>query len=454
MLVLCGGASCKKWVSVPPPLTQTLSTTVFSDVSSANAAVAGMYSYLYQLNNNQSAFGGYHLSLHTGVSADELYVPGNPSDPFFNNNLSKTNTDIEQIWSSGYSAIFSANAILEGIQQSKSIPIEEKAQFEGEALFIRAFVHFYLVNLFGSIPVILTTDVNATKDVGRIPVDSVYQQILKDCLKAKSILPDDYSVFNNERVRACKWAASAFLARVYLYLGRWEEAKTEASNTIAATNLFSLDNNLDRVFLKNGPEAILQFESFGGQGYTTVGNWLNSFSSNTPAFAMTNFLVKAFESGDERKNRWVKLYVQNNDSFYIPEKYKNSAGNISNSGEYDMVIRLAELYLIKSEAEANGASGGISDAINDLNTIRHRAGLSDYSGPVDPKDSILSAIHHERQVELFTEWGHRWLDLKRTGTIDKTFNSEKPQWDPNDALYPIPLSEIGNNPLLNQNPGY
>jgi len=120
-------------------------------------------------------------------------------------------------------------------------------------------------------------------------------------------------------------------------------------------------------------------------------------------------------------------------------------------------MRLAEQYLIRAETEANGAGGGTNSAVQDLNIIRNRAGLANYSGATD-KASLVTAILHERQVELFTELGHRWLDLKRTATVNAVMSVVTPQkggtWDANWQLYPIPRTEIQVNPNLKQNPGY
>ncbi|HLX53389.1 MAG TPA: RagB/SusD family nutrient uptake outer membrane protein, partial [Aquella sp.] len=70
--------------------------------------------------------------------------------------------------------------------------------------------------------------------------------------------------------------------------------------------------------------------------------------------------------------------------------------------------------------------------------------------------SLLAAIMHERQVELFTEWGHRWLDLKRTGTANTILATVKENWQSTDQLYPIPQIQITNDPHManSQNPGY
>lgn len=116
-----------------------------------------------------------------------------------------------------------------------------------------------------------------------------------------------------------------------------------------------------------------------------------------------------------------------------------------------MVFRLAEQYLIRAEARAQ--QGDATGAKADINAIRNRAGLPDTDA--DGQASILAAIEHERRIEFFTEWGHRWFDLKRTGRADAVLSPIKPNWQSTDVLFPIPLQEIENNPnLLPQNAGY
>ena len=114
------------------------------------------------------------------------------------------------------------------------------------------------------------------------------------------------------------------------------------------------------------------------------------------------------------------------------------------------MLRLAEQYLI--DAEARAQQGDISGAATKLNAVRNRAGLGNTTAIT--QTDMLAAIAHERQVELFTEWGHRWFDLKRTGTINATLGVEKSSWTSDAALLPIPLLEIEADPNLTQNQGY
>lgn len=118
-----------------------------------------------------------------------------------------------------------------------------------------------------------------------------------------------------------------------------------------------------------------------------------------------------------------------------------------------MVLRLAEQYLIRAEARVKqGKLTGNGSAAEDINEIRNRAGLGDT--PASTDEELMAAIEQERKVELFAEWGHRWLDLKRTGRASALLSS-KTHWDDTDVLYPIPQQEILNDPNLKpQNDGY
>ena len=91
--------------------------------------------------------------------------------------------------------------------------------------------------------------------------------------------------------------------------------------------------------------------------------------------------------------------------------------------------------------------------MEDLNVIRNRAELSNFY--TSDQDTLLTEIAHERQVELFCEWGNRWLDLKRLNKATTVLPVVKgANWQSTDVLYPIPLSELGKNPALTQNAGY
>jgi hypothetical protein len=219
------------------------------------------------------------------------------------------------------------------------------------------------------------------------------------------------------------------------------------------------------VFLWNSKEAILQFQpKLDGQNvedakiYVLDANGLNAGSNAQglrPAFAAL------FDSADLRFQKWIgKITVQAigtlpGKTFYFPYKYKiKGLPAPTTTTEYLMAVRLAEQYLIRAEARAQ--LGDVAGAQEDLNKIRARAGMPTTLAAT--QQGLLDAIMHERQLELFTEWGHRWFDLKRTGRMDSVMMhvaSEKGTvWKSHYKLFPIAQEEINRNPNMVQNPGY
>jgi len=202
------------------------------------------------------------------------------------------------------------------------------------------------------------------------------------------------------------------------------------------------------VFLKNSAEAIWQIAPVRPNENTPEGTFFILTAASTLC-ALSNQTVNALTPGDKRRMVWTDSIITAGQTFYFPRKYKIKTG--TPVLEYTMVLRLAEQYLVRSEARAQ--LNKLAAALSDLNLVRNRAGLPN-SNATD-KASLLNAILQERFTEYFAEWGHRWLDLKRTGSADSVLNTLKaPNWQSTDGLYPIPQTEIQNDPQLTQNPGY
>ena len=115
------------------------------------------------------------------------------------------------------------------------------------------------------------------------------------------------------------------------------------------------------------------------------------------------------------------------------------------------MLRLSEMFLIRAEARAN--QNKISEGVADINVVRQRAGLTALSTTMT-QAALLSALEHERWVELFTEWADRWFNLKRLGKADAVLSLIKPKWQSFQKLYPVPQQELQANPNLVDNPGY
>jgi hypothetical protein len=441
--------SCSKFLHVPDPNNQLLTSDVFSNDNSASSAIAGIYSDLMTSSNLRG-----NITILAGMSADEL-IPTNSFATqsyiqFESNSLQVNNPDVSTTWSSIYPYIYDANACLQGIAASSGMSQSVKNQLTGEAKFIRAFCNFYLTNIFGPVPLILSTDYRVNSQLPQTPMQAVYKQIELDLKDAMQLLSGDYNFSNGEKTRPTRWAAIALLARVYLYEQNWEGASAMA-DTVISSNQYSLNPDLNAIFLMNSDEAIWQLFPVIPGIDTHEGNLFIPFDNTTiPNFLLAGSLLNSFENGDNRKSAWIDSTFVNGQTYYYPYKYKVSGGDMMT--EYYMVLRFAEQYLIRAEALAH--LNQITASVTDVNVIRERAGLQ--SLPVNiTADSCLAAISHERQIEFMAEFGHRWFDLKRTATADAILGPLKNgNWQPYDTLWPIPLSQLNANPFLTQNSGY
>jgi hypothetical protein len=437
---------CKKLVTVAPPIDSISNEAAFADSNTAVATVNGLYAYMAA---NTNYFGSFGFTLYTGLSSDELYNTSSSTefDPFTTNSLLSTTGDLDNIWSIGYKTLYQANNCIEGLTNTKSLSFSNKNQLLGEVKFIRAFCYFYLSNLFGDIPLPATTNYQANASLPRVSIDSVSRQIIADLQDAEKLLSDDY--VTNGKSRANKYAADAFLAKVFLYLGDWADAENYADKVINS-GTYSLET-LENVFLSGSNETILQLDVSGVNiGYNTYEGFqfIPVSATRKPRYALTPSLLSAFEPGDHRMQSWISKSKVGGQDYFYPFKYK--VRTASDFTEYPIYFRLAEQYLIRAEARAHQNKS--QDAIDDLNTIRTRAGLA--GATVNNEAALLLAIEHERQVELFAELGSRWFDLKRTKRANDVLKVEKPSWVTTDTLYPIPLTEIQLNPALTQNEGY
>lgn len=461
---------CRKLIAIDPPLDTVTTVEVFGTDGLATSAMAGVYTVMANgIGNYPQSTNGFSTGLSTilaGLSSDELYLSGGPARAemySYNTNriLALNSGTSTTLWTSAYKAIYGSNSVIEGIAASTAPALRDNVRIEltAQARFVRAFCYFYLNNFFGDVPMVLTVDFNKTRNLRRMPRQEVYQQIIKDLKDAQAALPADYAAGQGERVIPNKWAATLLLARAYLYTGDYANAAAQATAVINHTALFDLETDLNRVFLTDSREAIWQLkqtnESNAIKNATTEGYAFNPPSS----YFLTNQLLSSFDAGDQRKLAWVGNTISSGLTYSYPNKYKIGSFN-SDAGqpslEYYMVLRLAEAYLIRAEATANGAPGGIATAIADLNTIRHRAGLDDLSDDLS-QQQVIDAVAKENQVEFFAEWGHRWFDLKRTGKAGALLSAIplKQPWVGNyQLLYPIPIVEITIDPFLTQNPGY
>lgn len=441
--------SCDDFVEVDLPKNQLLTGGVFEEKGTANAAMTDVYS---KIRDGGLLTGGTTgLSVSAGLYADELRYYGSSANTainYHNNSLLPTGLDIAALWNSSYNQIYSANSIIEGVTNSKNLLQADRDQLKGEALFVRGLIHFYLTDVFGAVPYVKSTDLESNRIIGKIPTAQVYEEAIADLEAAIEFLPEEYVTPN--RVRPNKYAAYGLLSRVYLYAGKYAESSNAASAVLNQTEMYANETDLTLTFKKESGSTLWQLSPKALNGNTLTASAL-IFLSGPPTFAsLTDIQMNAFETGDNRKAMWTKTITNANGSWSHPFKYRQRTASTS-TVEMSIILRLGEIYLVRAEARAR--AGELIGAKEDLDVIRTLAGLPGTTAVT--QDDILLAILHERQVELFTEHGHRFFDLRRFGQLDAALSDFKTGWDTTDRLFPLPQVELNlNAKLLPQNDGY
>ncbi|PRD45533.1 RagB/SusD family nutrient uptake outer membrane protein [Sphingobacterium haloxyli] len=445
IILVAIASSCKQLVQIDLPKDELTTEKVFSDSTNANAAIVGIY---VRMQGGLNLCSG-SLSIYPALSADELYLASATEEngQFFANALLPINNTVGGIWSTAYSFIYDQNACIEGITQSDNIREDQKAELVAEARVIRAFLYFNLVNLYGAVPLVLTTDYDHSRTLSRMPVEVVYDQIISDLLYAKSTLP----LTVDQNFRANSDAATALLARVYLYRGNYAAAIEQATEIIESGR-YTLAPTPNEVFSAQSTETIWNLLPVNPARATWEGfNFIPSSPTRIPTYVLSEALLDSFDEDDLRASQWVGHSTVNGQIYAYPYKYKMRTSAGQTNVERYVVLRLAEQYLIRSEAAAE--MGDIQGSTADINVIRIRAGLLATADGYD-REFILNEIAKQRRLELMCEWGHRWYDLKRTGVADAVLSNVKPNWRPSAELFPIPQTQINRNPFLSQNTGY
>lgn len=481
--------SCKKFLDQKP--VSVLSTgNAYNSAKDIENALVGAYSIFYQ---------EYYIwdnVLLGDVRSDNAYVGGGGDAgivPYDLVNIAPGNERMYADWSQLYTGIGRCNIILDKINNVTDPDFESrKSQIIGEVSFLRAFHYFQLVKTFGGVPLELHSN-SADPEKTRLPKSTekeVYDQIVADLTVAVANLPDYFEAGNPgiNKVKATKGAANALLAKVWAQRSDRDYNKVlgycdAVINSPAGYQLLSNYADLfDGSHYKNA-ESILEIPFIAGD--PNLGNWgPQMFLAPEDGWQKYCVPSKNLVEDYRMEGDSIRLHANiifmtgvpwadenwnpcQNEDIGIPFNYKQKHPNDWASGDDYYLLRLADIILLK--AEANNELGNLSDAANALNKIRNRVGLEDVS-PVS-KEQMREAILNERRLELAFE-GKRWDDLVRLklattvmNNLDEvkyTCNNGEPSapipihYDVTDQkwLAPIPQLEIDANPNLVQNPGY
>lgn len=565
-VILLSVPSCK----LDENLRDTPTQSQIKTAADLNTVLLGLYS----LFNNPNGF-KYKGVFEMILGADDIYSSGGSDfGPFSDRTLSSNNT--QPLWDTMYNEIGNANDAI-GLVEGMNIAAIDKQHALGEAHFIRGFCFYYLVRIFGGVPLRLDrVDINSNFYLPRATVDQVYTQIFSDLKLASQELPE-YDPANGDYLgRATKGAAQGMLAHAYLTYGdhlslagqsgttQFQNSELYADSVIANTRytlvshfndlfditkeaaayqevLFSIRYQTDPSASGQGSagsEYAWRFcapNTFGVCGETPNGQGTGSYRPNmwfadyyrtgdyapaTGPKTLANIdyrnMVSFFQAGPgpkgaiyvmypnipaaaiKGKNGQDSILAQGNIATPLVGKYKDPGGKDSrNNGNDFFILRLAEVYLLKAEAE-NELNGPTAIAATAFNKVRARARAADGTARAVPldivpgaltKDQFRMKIFDERGLELLGE-GQRWFDLVRmrspnsptqtmfeyqftklkaapyTTTLPAFKNNK---WTTTNAvygpslnvsvpkflLYPIPSTEINQNPNFGaQNTGW
>lgn len=440
-------ASCENLVEVNDPTNQLGTGQVFEDVQTANAALSGLYAGL----RDQSLISGagyYTIGTLTASYADDLDCYNNDQNgamDIYRNQQQETNTMIASIWNTAYKQVYYANSIIHGAENSSALSDTDKNRLKGEALLGRSLLYFYLQQFFGDIPYTTSLDYEHNRSLSKTGSAALLEQLELDLKEAASLLGDNYR--DVQRIYPNRKVAELVLARVYLTQQKYPQAEQLAAG-ILQSPLYQFQPDLNEVFHKTGSHILWQL-SPQNNGDATKEASFYYFSGAAPnAYALTPALVSSFADGDLRKQTWMTKVSFNGVSWYRPYKYKNLSG--ANTNEYSVVFRLEEVYFILAEALAK--QNRLNEALPYLNATRNRAGLSALTSL--SAEVFMNELLAEKRREFFSEFGHRFFDLKRLGRLDE-LKAVKTNWENSKSLWPLPQNELLLNTNLSpQNPGY
>ena len=353
-----------------------------------------------------------------------------------NKSILPDNGFVGAFWNNAYEVINQANIVIDNIAIVTSDP-EKRDRIEGEARFLRALNYFELVRFFSSgdqgVPLRLSGILDYSGDLSapRASASSIYGTIISDLEAAIRLLPATNGFF------ADQFSAQALLARVQLYLDNYSAAR-DAANAVIENSDHALSPTFAAAFNhdSNNEEDLFAFQVTSQTGdndlitfYASEGN-----GGRGGDITINDAYVALFDDpGDERANFF---YISPENGGRLTSKFTNQFGNVP-------ILRLAEMYLIRAQANQELGTDVGNPPVDDLNALRLRAGAAPLTGPVTRED-----ILRERKLELAFE-GFFLYDVKQSrGSV-----AGRPFDDPKLVL-PIPLSEMDTNPLMEQNPTY
>ncbi|HEY8399908.1 MAG TPA: RagB/SusD family nutrient uptake outer membrane protein [Cytophagaceae bacterium] len=483
--------ACKKDFLDRQPQGEAVDANFYKTEKDAIAAINAAYDVLQWGQHNDIFIGEWYFG---DICSDDARKGGeNEGDMAYYHDLESfiakpSNPAVDAQWKALYIGIYRCNLVISKIPDIE-MDAGLKSRIVAEAKFLRAYYYFFLVRLFGGVPIVTTPLAPSEYVKPRASVQEVYNLIESDLKDAAMVLPEKSQYSSADMGRATRGAANGLLLRVYIFQKKWSLAQP-LGETIIGSKEYGLDSSYAHIFTvdgENGIESVFEIQhsatSEPGWGKVNEGNLLTilqgsrgsdyGWGFNCP----TQDFVNEFEPGDPRLEHTVIFdgevvngaKVDNKDSPTRMHSHKyvlkvgerpselGLGGNIWFGQLNVKVIRYADILLMTAEAAYH--NGDETTAKKYLNQVRKRAREGNNSILPDVTSSgpaLLEAIYHERRVELGME-ALRFFDIVRQGRAGQVMRGVGYSnfIDGVHELFPIPQAEIDiTGGIVNQNPGY
>ncbi|MEN9568829.1 MAG: hypothetical protein RL172_60 [Bacteroidota bacterium] len=433
--------ACSKELDINP--TQSVNEDfVFSTDANIKAALNGAYDVV-----SSADLEGGNLQLYAellGANGEISWVGTfNEPDEIFNKSIITTNSFVRDTWSAAYRAINICNNIIANINVVNE---GDRDRVKGEALFLRGLMYFELVKLYGKpysagnaatnlgVQIVTVPTVNGeiteVQNVARSTVAQTYEQVISDLSSSKNLMGEDIGVY------AGKYTAAAILSRVYLQMGDYTKARDEANDVIENAGA-GLEELYSKAFNNTSPSAedifVLPVTAQDGANDLHTYWSIADFGARDGDVEINQNHFDLYDAADAR----LALFYDYGGGYVYSGKWLQQY-------KYIPLVRLAEMYLTRAEANFRLGTATGAAALADVNMVHERAGLPALTA------LTLDDIILERHLELAHE-GQRIHDIKRLKQTADGF-----AYDANELVFPIPQRDVDavGPSILVQNPGY
>jgi hypothetical protein len=468
-------AGCSKQLEENPVAQFTISSL---NANTLNALVTGAYEPLARSRGRL-----WESRLTVELESMSEYAFTEPGDVLINTyvslNTKVANPGFDPIWTTFYQAIGRSNLLLKAIEDDKGMTDASKQVAKGEALFIRSLCYFWVVRIWGPVPLRLTP-ISGSSDVNLAvsDINAIYTQIIADLKLAETYLPAKVSAANAGRATA--GAAKMMLADIYLNLKDYTNAKAKAKEVIDNKSAYGYDllSNFETLYsptaATNSEDVFsIKFDQIAGYGFFVPAYAADSRAKDAGLAARGLFvlgtrktvpLIAGWDTQDLRRDynlynmvtiKGIKvpaILTHGNDYFWGKYKDPNAADEVGAGNDF-YLYRYAEALMIFAEAE-NQLNGPTADAYNAINQVRRRGyGLPTTTASVLAdlpagltKTVFDDMVFRERGYEFFFEV-KRWFDMERTGRT-AAYTAAAGKVVPTEHYYQIPDVEKQNNKAI------